>query len=64
MVKRTDEISHEGRIVSDGLNEFLIKDGRRIWLSPPAEDHRRELLIQAERLRLSQSIRQSLPPVP
>jgi hypothetical protein len=59
-----DEMSHEGRIVTDGRNTFLIKGGRRQWVSSPPPELRRELEIEADRLRLSQSFRQPYPITP
>lgn len=62
MVK--DESSHEGLIFDDGPHRFQIIKGRRAWLTDPPPNIRAELLIEADRLRLSQSIRQSRPSIP
>lgn len=51
--------AHEGLTVTDGQNEFRIINGCRVWQSSPPPDLRNELSIEAERLRLSISIRQS-----
>jgi hypothetical protein len=56
-----ERITHEGLVVTDGQNQFLIKNGRRVWLSDPPPALRRELLIEAERLAVSQSIRSEFP---
>lgn len=50
---------HEGMIVTDGQNTFRIVKGQRLWLSPLPPDLRDELLIEAERLRLSGPIHKS-----
>jgi hypothetical protein len=52
---------HEGRTVSDGRNTFRILNGQRIWVSSPPAHLRAELLIEAERLRLSRSFRPQQP---
>lgn len=52
---------HEGRVVTDGRNTFRIINGRRVWISEPPPTLRAELLIEAERLRLSQSLRPQEP---
>lgn len=52
---------HEGMVVTDGQHQFLIRDGRRVWISTPPPALRAELLIEAERLRISRSFRPKLP---
>jgi hypothetical protein len=64
MSNHPDEISHEGKIVTDGRNTFLIKGGRRQWVSSPPPELRQELEIEADRLRRSQSLRQPCPAMP
>jgi hypothetical protein len=56
-----ENVSHEGMVVTDGRNQFLIKNGRRVWLSTPPPALRQELLIEADRLAASQSIRSEFP---
>jgi hypothetical protein len=53
--------SHEGMVVTDGQHQFRIENGRRVWISTPPPDLRAELLIEAERLRLSQPLRPQEP---
>ena len=53
--------SHEGQIVTDGQHQFLIRDGRRVWISTPPTALRAELLIEAERLRISRFFRPQEP---
>ena len=53
--------THEGMVVTDGQHQFLIRDGRRVWISTPPPALRAELLIEAERLRISRSFRPKLP---
>ena len=48
---------HEGMVVTDGQHQFRIVGGQRVWISTPPPDLRAELLIEAERLRLSQPLR-------
>lgn len=50
---------HEGRLVTDGRNWFRIRNGQRQWISQPPDDLRRELLVEASRLRLLQTISES-----
>ena len=52
---------HEGMVVTDGQHQFLIRDGRRVWISTQPPALRAELLIEAERLRISRSFRPKLP---
>lgn len=49
--------SHEGLVVTDGRNRFLIRNGQRVWLNEPPEGQRQELLIEADRLARSLAIR-------
>ena len=53
--------SHEGQIVTDGQHQFRIVGGQRVWISTPPPALRAELLIEAERLRISRSFRPKLP---
>ena len=53
--------SHEGMVVTDGQHQFRIFNGQRVWVSTPPPALRQELLIEAERLRLSRSFRPKLP---
>jgi hypothetical protein len=55
------ESEHEGQIVTDGRNRFRIVNGVRAWESPPPAALRTELLLEAERLRLSRSFRPQEP---
>lgn len=52
---------NEGRLVTDGRNRFRIINGQRVWVSDPPPGLRAELLIEAERLRLSRSLRPQEP---
>jgi hypothetical protein len=56
-MSRRLESEHEGQIVSDGRNTFRIVNGQRVWESSPPPSLRAELLIEAERLRLSRQLR-------
>jgi hypothetical protein len=56
-MSRRPESEHEGQIVTDGRNTFRIVNGQRVWESPPPPSLRTELLIEAERLRLSRQLR-------
>lgn len=50
-----------GQLVTDGRHQFRIVNGVRVWISDPPPALRAELLIEAERLRLSRSFRPQQP---
>lgn len=60
-MSRRPTSEHEGQIVTDGRNRFRIVNGVRVWESPPPAPLRTELLLEAERLRLSRSFRPQEP---
>ena len=42
---------HEGKIVTDGRNTFLIKNGQRRWISEPPYQQKLEMLFELEQLQ-------------